>query len=125
MRLFIFHEEGPEDPAWDFRHTDVSLDDLFETENVVVSLRDLEYTESCKRMRNPIEKYQNTDTNVYILTGNYCDAAQAPCGCYGFDSQCDWHVFHRRYDEPPDFLEEFAGCMCSDKYKTKCSYHNW
>jgi hypothetical protein len=125
MRLFILHNDGPANPVWDFTPTDISLDDLFDHENIFVHLEKLDYEAACNRMKTVLEKYQNTDMTIYVYTGNYCDAAQAPCGCYGYDGQCEWHGFYRRYDDAPDFLHDFATCMCSDKYKTNCSYHIW
>jgi hypothetical protein len=50
-----------------------------------------------------------------LYTGIPCDNAMAPCGCYGYDSVCEYHRHHH--------AELVAPCGCSRHFKTMCDYH--
>lgn len=130
MRLIILHNEGPENSYWNYEPTDISLDDLFETENLVIFLKDIERdaaakSEADKRVASLIEKNKDSDITIYILTDISCDAAEAPCGCYGFDSSCAYHDRGGyNYDEEPA-NSPFADCLCSRFHGIQCEYHKF
>ena len=116
MRVVILHNEGPENDSWNYKHTDISLDNLFETANLVVKIH--ESDDSKTKMAKLLETYKNTDVNLYVFTDIYCDFAEGPCGCYGFSGSCEYHVRGGVYCN-----DEFADCLCSSKHGIVCEYH--
>jgi hypothetical protein len=51
---------------------------------------------------------------VIIYTGILTTECDAPCGCWGYDSHCNYHFYKER---------DVAECFCCSDLKIECSYH--
>ncbi len=51
-----------------------------------------------------------------VYSGIYCSDSEAPCGCSGCCSPCDYH----RHGEG-----QIAACGCSKELKIICAYHTY
>jgi hypothetical protein len=57
---------------------------------------------------------KHPSVHFVLYTNMETSDAEAPCGCYGRDSVCEYH----RFGEP-----EVAHCGCSTLHKIVCEYH--
>ena len=114
--ITILHERAPQDaqPWTSFQMQEPGVAILINAEEISeekhtpdicdarrydILLRALKYVDICP---------------VILYTGTPTSDQEAPCGCYGYDSVCD---YHRNHDC------QVAECFCCAEKNVSCSYH--
>lgn len=76
------------------------------------TLKDAERVKLLKSLKTAADQ----GATVVIYTSRMPTDADAPCGCHGYDSHCDYHC-------PADRSDNSAACFCCSILDFVCSYH--